>query len=92
MQQKRIGFAGLGLMGSRMARQFLDKGFPLSVWNRTAERCAPLVESGARLAASPRELAETSDVVVTCVSDLAAVERVVFAEDGVLAAVRPGLR
>jgi 3-hydroxyisobutyrate dehydrogenase len=92
MQQKRIGFAGLGLMGSRMARQFLDKGFPLSVWNRTAERCAPLVEAGARLAASPRELAEASDVVVTCVSDLAAVERVVFAEDGVLAAVRPGLR
>ena len=44
--QKRIGFAGLGLMGSRMARQFLDKGWPLTVWNRTPERCAPLRDSG----------------------------------------------
>ena len=92
MQQKRIGFAGLGLMGSRMSRQFLDKGFPLTVWNRTAGRCAPLAERGARVARTPRELAEASDVVITCVSDLAAVERVVFAEDGVLAAARPAFR
>ena len=92
MQQTRIGFAGLGLMGSRMSRQLLDKGFPLTVWNRTAERCAPLAEKGARVACTPRELAEASDVVVTCVSDLGAVERVVFAADGVLAAARPGFR
>jgi len=58
MQQTRIGFAGLGLMGSRMSRQLLDKGFPLTVWNRTAERCAPLAEKGARVACTPRELAE----------------------------------
>ena len=92
MQKTRIGFAGLGLMGSRMSRQFLDKGFPLTVWNRTAGRCAPLAERGARVARTPRELAEASDVVITCVSDLAAVERVVFAEDGVLAAARPAFR
>ncbi len=47
VMQKRIGFAGLGLMGSRMARQFLDKGWPLTVWNRTPERCAPLRDAGA---------------------------------------------
>jgi 3-hydroxyisobutyrate dehydrogenase-like beta-hydroxyacid dehydrogenase len=88
----RVGFAGLGLMGSRMARQLLDKGFPLTVWNRTAERCAPLAAAGASVARSPAELAEKSDVVVACVADPAAVERVVFAEDGVLAAVRPGFR
>ena len=92
MQKTRIGFAGLGLMGSRMSRQFLDKGFPLTVWNRTAERCTSLAEEGARVARTPRELAEASDVVVTCVSDLSAVERVVFADDGVLAAARPGFR
>ncbi len=40
MSQTRVGFAGLGLMGSRMARHFLKKGFPLTVWNRSAERCA----------------------------------------------------
>jgi 3-hydroxyisobutyrate dehydrogenase-like beta-hydroxyacid dehydrogenase len=90
--QKRIGFAGLGLMGSRMARHFLDKGLPLSVWNRTPERCEPLAASGAKVARTPRELAEASDVVVACVADPPAVERLVFAEDGMLGAVRPGFR
>lgn len=89
---KRIGFAGLGLMGARMARQFLDKGFPLSVWNRDPKRAEPLQAAGAKAAKTPRELALASDVVVTCVADPAAVERVVFAEDGVLAAARPGFR
>ena len=90
--QSRIGFAGLGLMGSRMARQFLDKGFPLTVWNRTPEKCEPLAAAGARVARTPRELAEQSDVVVTCVADPNAVGRIVFAEDGVRAAARPGFR
>ena len=89
---KRIGFAGLGLMGSRMARQFLDKGWPLMVWNRTPERCAPLVEAGAKVAKTPRELAEACDVVVACVADPNAVGRVLFAEDGIRPAARPGFR
>jgi 3-hydroxyisobutyrate dehydrogenase-like beta-hydroxyacid dehydrogenase len=89
---KRIGFAGMGLMGVRMARQFLEKGFPLSVWSRDAKKCEPLVAKGARAVQTPRELAEASDVVVACVADPPAVERVVFAEDGVLAAARPGFR
>lgn len=89
---KRIGFAGLGLMGSRMARQFLDKGFPLAVWSRDPKKAEPLTAAGAKAAQTPRELAEASDVVVACVADPAAVERVVFAEDGVLAAARPGFR
>ncbi len=88
--QTRIGFAGLGLMGGRMARHYLEKGFPLTVWNRTPDRCAPLVAAGATQAKTPRELAERSDVVVACVSDPPAVERLVFAEDGLLAAARPG--
>jgi 3-hydroxyisobutyrate dehydrogenase-like beta-hydroxyacid dehydrogenase len=89
---QRIGFAGLGLMGSRMARNLLKKGFETTVWNRTPERCAPLASEGARVAAAPRELAEGSDVVVTCVADPPAVERLVFAGDGLLAGVRPGFR
>lgn len=90
--QKRVGFAGLGLMGSRMAENLLRKGFPLTAWNRTPERAAPLVKAGARLARTPRELAEHSDVVVACVADPPAVERLVFAEDGLLGAARPGFR
>jgi 3-hydroxyisobutyrate dehydrogenase len=88
----RIGFAGLGLMGSRMARNLLKKGFETTVWNRTTQRCVPLAEQGAAVAASPRALAERSDVVVACVADPPAVERLVFAEDGLLGGVRPGLR
>jgi len=92
MTDKRVGFAGLGLMGSRMARNIQVKGFPLTVWSRTSAHTRPLAKAGAAVAASPRELAEQSDVVVACVADPAAVERVMFAEDGVLAAARPGFR
>ena len=89
---KRVGFAGLGLMGGRMARNLLKKGFPLTVWNRSPQKCAPLERDGARVAKTPRELAENADVVVACVADPAAVERLVFAEDGLLGSVRPGFR
>ena len=92
MSNTRIGFAGLGLMGVRMARQFVDKGFPLTVWSRDAKKAAPLVAKGAKQAKTPKELAEASDVVVACVADPAAVERVVFAPDGVLAGARQGFR
>src|SRR5215470_15088101 len=88
----RVGFAGLGLMGARMARNLLEKGFPLTVWNRTPARAGELQKAGARVAKTPRELAESADVVVACVADPPAVERLVFAEDGILGAVRPGFR
>ena len=88
----RVGFAGLGLMGIRMARQFVDKGFPLTVWSRDAKKAEPLLAKGAKQAKTPKELAEASDVVVACVADPAAVERVVFAPDGVLAGARQGFR
>lgn len=90
--EKRVGFAGLGLMGSRMAANLLAKGFHLTVWNRTAKRCQPLAEAGARVAHTPRELAEQSDVVVVCVADPPAVESLVFGEQGLIEAVRPGFR
>jgi 3-hydroxyisobutyrate dehydrogenase len=87
----RIGFAGLGIMGRGMARNLIAKGHAVTLWNRSPER-AKEVSDSARVVRSPRELAESADVVVTCVSDPAAVERVVFAEDGVLSAARPGFR
>jgi len=90
--QKRIGFAGMGLMGSRMARNLLSKGFPLTVWNRTPARCEPLAREGAKVARTPRELAENSDVVVACVADPDAAGRIMFAEDGIRPAIRPGFR
>jgi 3-hydroxyisobutyrate dehydrogenase-like beta-hydroxyacid dehydrogenase len=88
----RVGFVGLGIMGSGMARNFLKKGFPLVVWNRTPERARALTAEGAAAAATPRELAQASDVVVTCLSDPAAVEAVALGPDGLLAGARDGLR
>jgi 3-hydroxyisobutyrate dehydrogenase-like beta-hydroxyacid dehydrogenase len=88
----RIGFAGLGLMGSGMARNFLTKGYPLTVWNRTRAATEPLARDGAKVAASPRELAAASDVVVTSLSTPEAVAAVALGEDGLLAGARPGLR
>jgi 3-hydroxyisobutyrate dehydrogenase-like beta-hydroxyacid dehydrogenase len=88
----RIGFAGMGLMGSRMARNLVRKGFPTTVWNRSPERCEPLAREGAKVARTPFDLAEHADVVVACVADPPAVERLVFAEDGLLGAARPGFR
>jgi 3-hydroxyisobutyrate dehydrogenase len=88
----RVGFVGLGLMGSRMAANLLKKGHPLTVWNRNPERARPLVAEGAVLGGTPREVAERSDVVVCCVSDPNAVGRVVFAEDGIRPAAREGFR
>lgn len=88
---QRIGFVGLGIMGAGMVRNLVKNGYPVSVWNRSPARIAEL---GVEVlgAASPRALAEGADVVICCVSDPAAVERVVFAEDGVLAGARAGLR
>jgi 3-hydroxyisobutyrate dehydrogenase len=85
----RIGFIGLGIMGSGMVQNLAQKGHAVRVWNRSPERAQELALPRAD---SPRELAEQCDVVLTCVSDPAAVERVVFAEDGVLGAARPGFR
>jgi 3-hydroxyisobutyrate dehydrogenase-like beta-hydroxyacid dehydrogenase len=92
MASPRVGFIGLGLMGSRMARNLLEKGFLKAVWNRTPERGADLAAAGATITRSPRELAESCDVVVSCVADPNAAARVMFADDGVRPAARPGFR
>lgn len=77
------GFIGLGLMGEPMARNLLKAGFPLTVWNRSAGKAAALGEAGAIVAGSSREVGERSQVVVTMVSDDAAVEEILLGRDGV---------
>lgn len=64
----QIGFVGLGVIGSRMAAHLLQSGERLSVYNRTPERTAPLVQLGAVRATSLRDLAASCDVIFTCVS------------------------
>jgi|FLYL01.1.fsa_nt_gi 3-hydroxyisobutyrate dehydrogenase len=85
-----VGFVGLGIMGSGMARNLVEKGHRVVVWNRTASKAAPLVEAGAEAAATPREVAERCRVVMICVSDTPDVVEVVTGADGLLHAVAPG--
>lgn len=84
----RIGFVGLGGMGTRMAGRLLEAGYPLTVYNRTRARAEDLGRRGAAVADTPRELAAAVDVVITMVSDDAALAHVMFAADGVMAGVR----
>jgi 3-hydroxyisobutyrate dehydrogenase len=93
-----VGLIGLGLMGAPMGHNLLRAGFPLVVWNRTGAKAEPLVRAGAKLAANPREAAAQADVLITIVSDPAALEEVLFGPGGggaaqnvgALAGLRPG--
>jgi len=83
----RIGFVGLGRMGAGMAGRLIDAGHTLAVYNRTAERAENLRERGAKVAETPEAAARGAEVVFTMLADDAAVEHVVFAADGILAAM-----
>ena len=85
-----IGFIGLGIMGKPMAMNLLKAGFSLTVYNRTAAKCEPLVKAGAAAVSSPREAAECSNVVVTIVSDTPDVESVLFGEEGIWHGLKEG--
>lgn len=87
---KRVGFIGLGLMGSGMSMNLLKAGFPLTVWNRTRSKMKPLLDAGAEGAGSPREVAERSDVVIDIVTDSPDVEEVLLGPEGVIHGAKPG--
>jgi len=87
---ERVGFVGLGTMGSAMAANVARAGFPLTVWNRTPGRAGPLVELGSVEAPSPRQLAAACDVVVACLTDSPQVAAVVFGPDGLAEGLREG--
>ena len=87
---RRIGFIGLGLMGSPIAMKLIEAGNQVTVWGRSPEKLEPALAAGARQARSPRELAEAVDAVMLCVTDAAAVEAVVFGTDGVAAGAPRG--
>lgn len=70
------GFLGLGVMGGPMALNLVRAGIPLVVWNRTAERCAPLRAAGATVAATPGEVFERADPVLVMLADARAIDTV----------------
>jgi 2-hydroxy-3-oxopropionate reductase len=87
---ERVGFIGLGIMGMPMARNLMDSGYELTVHNRSPEKAEELGEEGAAVAATPREVAENSDVVITMLPDSPQVREVVAGEDGVLESISEG--
>jgi 3-hydroxyisobutyrate dehydrogenase-like beta-hydroxyacid dehydrogenase len=87
---ERVGFAGLGAMGGGIARRLLDAGYEVVGWNRTREKADPLIAAGMGWADTPRELAETVDVLFTMVTNTAAIEAIAAGPDGVLAGLREG--
>lgn len=85
----KVGFIGLGHMGSGMAANLLKAGHEVSVYNRTPEKAAPLAKLGARVAASVAEACQ-GEAVMTMLANDAAVESVAYDQAGILASLRPG--
>jgi 3-hydroxyisobutyrate dehydrogenase-like beta-hydroxyacid dehydrogenase len=86
-----VGFIGLGLMGHGMAKNIVEKGFPLTVMaHRNRAPIDDLVGRGAVEARSPREIAERSSIVVLCVTGSREVEGVIHGENGLKAGLKPG--
>lgn len=85
-----VGLIGTGIMGEPMARNLLEAGFAVSVYNRTRAKADALVEAGATRKASPAELAGQVNVVISVVSDSPDVETVYLGAHGVCAGLQPG--
>lgn len=79
-----IGFIGTGVMGKSMAGHLLKAGYPLIVYTRTKDKAAPLLENGAKWAATPREVAEKASVIFTIVGYPADVEEIYLGESGLI--------
>lgn len=90
MTKAKIGFIGMGLMGIPMSSRLVAAGFPVTVWNRNPAKTQVPQQQGAQVAASLAELCEQADIIMMCVSDTAAVEAIVLADDGLLANLSQG--
>ncbi|WP_212629866.1 NAD(P)-dependent oxidoreductase [Pseudomonas sp. KB-10] len=85
-----LAFAGIGLMGLPMTRRLLAAGYPLTLWNRTPDKCAPLLEQGAHRVETPAELCRDASVVMLCLANTEVVREVVFGPGGIVEGARPG--
>ncbi|MEP1522447.1 NAD(P)-dependent oxidoreductase [Ascidiaceihabitans sp.] len=90
MTQPTIGFIGLGLMGGNMAECLQNNGFDLAVMGRNKDAVAAAVERGAVEFATPKAMAEVSDIVMLCVTTSEVVEGLIYGDDGILAGIKDG--
>jgi 3-hydroxyisobutyrate dehydrogenase len=80
----KLGYIGIGLMGKPMVLRLLAAGHEVTVWNRSREKLAPVLEKGAKAAGSPAEVARAAKIVMMCVTDQKAAEEVLFSSQGVI--------
>jgi 3-hydroxyisobutyrate dehydrogenase-like beta-hydroxyacid dehydrogenase len=86
----RIGFVGLGKMGSGIAANLQRAGHELTVYNRSVDKAEPFTKAGAHLAKSPREAAKNAEAVFTMLSNDQAVRSVVFGDEGIASGLQNG--
>lgn len=87
---EKLGFVGLGIMGLPMALNLRRAGFDVAVYNRTTARGDALKAEGAKVCATPKEVAENADIIFTCVSDTPDVEHVIFGAGGIIQGAKAG--
>jgi 3-hydroxyisobutyrate dehydrogenase-like beta-hydroxyacid dehydrogenase len=85
----RIGFMGLGIMGSAMAANILKAGYPLMVYNRTTDKAEPLALLGAGVASTPKALARDSDIIIAMVTGPEALYELLWGTEGAAEAFGP---
>lgn len=90
MSKRKIGFLGLGIMGSGMVQSLLREGYDLTIYNRTREKSKPLEALGAKVVDSPAMAAKGNNVVITMLADPAAVRETVLAPGGVIEGMEHG--
>jgi len=88
---EKIGIIGTGMLGRAVATRLLKSGYQLTVYNRTREKADHLKTLGASVADSPKDVAKSSDFVITIVKDAQAVEAVSFGKDGIIDGKHDGL-
>ena len=87
----KIGLVGTGMLGEAVGLHLLESGYSLTVYNRTVSKTESLKEKGATIADQPKHVAESSDLVITCVKDADAVNHVLFGHDGLVAGKQAGM-
>jgi 3-hydroxyisobutyrate dehydrogenase len=80
----KLGYIGIGQMGKPMVLRLLAAGHEVTVWNRSRDKLAAVLEKGAKAAASPADVARASEIVMMCVTDQKAAEDVLFSPQGVI--------
>lgn len=86
----KVAFLGMGTMGRFMARNIMDAGHQLTVYNRTPQRCDELCQKGAKLGVTPREASAGAQVIISCVSDTPDVTQVLVGHEGAIKGAAPG--